>query len=127
LAVREMDSVIRLRSGEVAVMGGLMQDSSINQDQGIPPFDEVPVVGMLAKSRDNQGTTTELVILLRATIADAPQADEADSDLYEHYSSDPRPLPTCHSKKPIPLPVPPVPSSALGNDDDTMDDSNTSN
>ena len=113
LAVREMDSVIRLHSGEVAVMGGLMQDSSINQDQGIPPFDSMPVVGTLAKSRDNEGTTTELVILLRATIADAPQADSADSDLYEHFGKDPRPLPTRPRRsKPLPLPEPPAPVSA---------------
>jgi len=45
LAVREMDSVLQLRSGEVAVMGGLMQDSSENQDQGVPPFDTVPFLG----------------------------------------------------------------------------------
>ena len=75
LAVREMDSVIQLHSGEVAVMGGLMQDSSINTDQGVPPFDTIPVVDLLAKSRDNEGTTTELVILLRATIADTPPPD----------------------------------------------------
>jgi general secretion pathway protein D len=93
LAVREMDSVIQLNSGEVAIMGGLMQDSSQNQDQGVPPFDELPVVGNLAKSRDNQGETSELVILLRATILDNASPDETDMDLYERYNRDPRPLP----------------------------------
>lgn len=109
LAVREMDSVIRLHSGEVAVMGGLMQDSSINQDQGIPPLDAMPVIGTLAKSRDNQGATTELVILLRASIADSPSPDESDSDLYERFGKDPRPLATRqHQKRAQPLPKPPV-------------------
>jgi len=108
LAVREMDSVIRLRSGEVAVMGGLMQDSSINQDQGVPPFDRMPIVGALAKSRDNQGSTSELVILLRATIADTPVPDDADSDVYEQFGRDPRPLPTrAHQTRNLPLPTPP--------------------
>ena len=32
-------------------MGGLMQDSSINTEQGLPPLDTVPVVDLLAKSR----------------------------------------------------------------------------
>lgn len=109
LAVREMDSVIRLHSGEVAVMGGLMQDSSLNQDQGLPPFDSMPLVGTLAKSRDNEGTTTELVILLRATIADAALPDSADSDLYEKFGRDPRPLPTRPiAAKADDLPTPPV-------------------
>jgi general secretion pathway protein D len=93
LAVREMDSVLQLHSGEIAVMGGLMQDSSINQDQGVPYLDELPAIGGLFKSRNNNGQTTELVILLRATIADQPKPDKADDSLYHGYNNDPRPLP----------------------------------
>lgn len=92
LAVREMDSVLRLRSGAVGIMGGLMQDSSINSDSGVPPLDELPLIGNLGRSRDNNGSVSELVILLRATIADQPQPDEADADLYHKYHNDPRPL-----------------------------------
>jgi len=93
LAVREMDSVLQLHSGEVAVMGGLMQDSSDNEEKGIPPFDALPIIGNLAKSRDNDGGTSELVILLRATILDKAAPDAADIDLYRKYNNDPRPLP----------------------------------
>ena len=92
LAVREMDSVIQLHSGEIAVMGGLMQDSSINADQGVPAASDIPYLGNLFKSRDNQGKTSELVILLRATISDQPAPDAADSNLYSTYSNDPRPM-----------------------------------
>ncbi|MFA5041265.1 MAG: secretin N-terminal domain-containing protein [Bdellovibrionales bacterium] len=90
LAVREMDSVIQLNSGEIAVMGGLMQDSSINEDQGVPGLADIAYIGQLFKSRDNQAKTTELVILLRATIADQPEPDAADDGLYQTYSRDPR-------------------------------------
>ena len=92
LAVREMDSVIQLHSGEIAVMGGLMQDSSINADQGVPEASDIPYLGNLFKSRDNQGKTSELVILLRATISDQPAPDAADGNLYNTYSNDPRPM-----------------------------------
>ncbi len=92
LAVREMDSVLQLRSGEVAVMGGLMQDKSQNQDQGVPPFDAMPIIGNLVKSRSNDGATSELVILLRATILEQPAPDLADKELYERYNQDPRPF-----------------------------------
>jgi len=92
LAVREMDSVLQLRSGEVGVMGGLMQDSSDNQDQGVPGLDTLPLIGNLAKSRSNSGDTSELVILLRATILENPEPDPADKMLYERYNNDPRPL-----------------------------------
>lgn len=93
LAVREMDSVLQLHSGEIAVMGGLMQDSSTNTDTGAPVLDTLPVVGALAKGSDNESTTTELVILLRATISDNPPPEGADRELYHHYNNDPRPWP----------------------------------
>ncbi len=93
LAVREMDSIVQINSGEVAVMGGLMQDSSTNEDKGVPPFDVIPIIGNLMKSRDNNATTSELVILLRATVLDAPPPDPADADLYLLYNRDPRTLP----------------------------------
>jgi MSHA type pilus biogenesis protein MshL len=92
LAVREMDSVIQLRSGEIAILGGLMQDASLNEDKGIPGLADAPIFGNLFKSRSNNGTTSELVILLRATISEQPQPDGADSDLYHTYNRDPRPL-----------------------------------
>lgn len=110
LAVREMDSILRLRSGEVGVMGGLMQDSSINNDKGVPPFDEVPLLGNLARARDNNGTVSELVILLRATITDQARPDSADADLYHKYNNDPRPL--------IPPPAAPLAEAALPPADD---------
>lgn len=90
LAVREMDSVLQLQSGQVAVLGGLMQDSSDNKDQGIPFFDTLPIIGNLAKSRSNDGKVSELVILLRATILKSAAPDATDIDLYQRYNRDPR-------------------------------------
>lgn len=103
LAVRELDSVLRMRSGEVGVMGGLMQDSSINSDKGVPPLDERPLVGSLARSRDNSGTVSELVILLRATITDQAKPDSADLD--NKYAADPRSL-LPDSDEPVPTAAP---------------------
>ncbi|MCL2473494.1 MAG: secretin N-terminal domain-containing protein [Alphaproteobacteria bacterium] len=92
LAVREMDSVIQLKSGEVAVMGGLMQDSSLNNELGVPGLSEVSIFGNLFKSRDNRAKTTELVILLKATITNHPSPPKADSELYDNYFNDARRL-----------------------------------
>ncbi len=92
LAVREMDSVLQINSGEVAVLGGLMQDSSENEDKGLPMFDSLPLIGNLVKSRSNDSSTSELVILLRATIMEQAKPDEADRDLYDRYYDDPRSL-----------------------------------
>lgn len=94
VAVREMDSVLTLKSGAVAVMGGLMQDASGNLEKGVPFADEIPIFGNLAKSRTNDSKLTELVILLRATVMDdAPKPDAADEELYQKFNHDRRPLP----------------------------------
>ncbi len=99
VAVREMDSVLTLKSGTVAVMGGLMQDSSGNLEKGVPFVDDVPIVGNLGKSRSNNSQLTELVILLRATVVnDGPKPDEADAELYYKFNHDRRPLPVPRKK-----------------------------
>ncbi len=42
VAVQEIDSVVKLHSGQVAVMGGLMSDDSTNQEEGVPLLGEMP-------------------------------------------------------------------------------------
>lgn len=108
VAVREMDSVLTMKSGSVAVMGGLMQDASGNLEKGIPYVDELPLVGNLAKSRNDTGSISELVILLRATLADsgAPAPDEADRETYHRFAHDRHPLPI---KKPATKTLPKAP------------------
>lgn len=98
--VREMDSVLRLHSGDVAVLGGLMQDHAKNDEEGPPVLDELPVLGALVKSRDESSNVSELVILLRATLAELPAPDAADRDLYTRYHADPRPLLQSQSQPP---------------------------
>ena len=70
--VREMDSVVSAHSGEVVIMGGLMQEVSSNNTSGVPGFQDVPWVGNLFKSNDDDREVTELVIFLKATIVPAP-------------------------------------------------------
>ncbi len=90
--VREIDSVLRVRSGAVAVLGGLMRDEATNQDDGIPGASQIPLIGNLFKARTQQQQVTELVILLRATIVENSAPDAADVDLYRRYQRDPRPV-----------------------------------
>ena len=72
---REFDSILRLRSGESAVLAGLMQDQISNNDSGIPGLRSIPFLGDILTSRDNLTTKTELVIFLRATVIHDPSLD----------------------------------------------------
>jgi MSHA biogenesis protein MshL len=69
---REFDSILRLQSGQVAVLGGLMQDQVENTDDGIPGVNRIPGIGQLFSQRKDQTNKTELVIFLRATVLRDP-------------------------------------------------------
>ena len=91
--VREMDSVVTVPSGDVIVMGGLMQQNSQRQSAGIPGVQDIPIAGNLFKAQSAESDVTELVIFLKATIVHgADSIDWADRDLYQRFIHDPRPL-----------------------------------
>ena len=66
--IRESDSVIRAKSGQVVVIGGLMQDLSDDRSASTPGFGDIPLLGNLFKHRNNRGLKSELVILLRPIV-----------------------------------------------------------
>ncbi len=68
IQTREMESIIRVRDGEYAVLGGLMKDSVERGTDGIPGAADVPIVGELFRYRNSRATKSELVIFLRPTI-----------------------------------------------------------
>ncbi|MFA9418559.1 MAG: pilus (MSHA type) biogenesis protein MshL [Gammaproteobacteria bacterium] len=68
--IRESDSVVRAQSGQVIVVGGLMENISQDEDAGLPGVSDVPGVGVLFKQQNQQNRRTELVILLRPLVVD---------------------------------------------------------
>ena len=93
--VREMDSILRVKSGGIAIMGGLMQERAINDEKGIPGLSDMWLLGSLFKAEHTTQKVTELVIFLRATILEDPEdsVDSADQHTYVKYTKDPHPLP----------------------------------
>ena len=75
--VRETDSVIRAESGQIVVIGGLIQNSSEDGNSAVPFFSDIPLLGELFKQRNFQSRKSELVILLRPVVAD-PARMQAD-------------------------------------------------
>ena len=72
---REMESVLRVQSGGVAILGGLMQDSRNNNSDEVPLLNRLPLLGNLFKYRDDASKKTELVIFLRPTVLTDPSLD----------------------------------------------------
>ena len=68
IRVREMESILKVNTNQVAVLGGLMQDTLRNQDKETPFAAKIPVLGNLFKARSQESTKTELVIFLRPVV-----------------------------------------------------------
>jgi general secretion pathway protein D len=83
IQTREMESVLRVRSGGVAILGGLMQDSRNNNSDEVPGLNRLPGLGNLFKFRDEGSKKTELVIFLRPTVID----DNTMNDWNSQYQS----------------------------------------
>lgn len=91
--VRELDSVMKLRSGSVMVIGGLMEDVTRNDDEGVPFVSNIPWVGNAFKSTLKTTNKRELIIFIKATIINSSGSYQpADRTIYEKFTDDPRPL-----------------------------------
>ena len=75
---REMDSVLRLRNRQTAIIGGLIQDTHDNQRQGVPGLSDLPWVGDLFAYRDDTVKKSELIIFIRPIIVTNPDVDYGD-------------------------------------------------
>lgn len=79
IRTREMESIIKVSSGQIAVMGGLIQEELNNNTGAVPGLVDIPIIGNLFKSGTTKRTgyavdametsnKTELVIFLRPII-----------------------------------------------------------
>jgi MSHA biogenesis protein MshL len=68
--VRETDSIVRARSGQIIVIGGLMQESTEQLQASTPVLGDIPGIGRLFRHTREVTRKTELVILLRPIVVD---------------------------------------------------------
>jgi MSHA biogenesis protein MshL len=68
IQTREIESLLRVKSGDIAVMGGLMQDATNNLSDEVPVLGQIPYLGNLFKNKNNTHTKSELVIFLRPVV-----------------------------------------------------------
>lgn len=66
--VRELESLLRLRAGELAVLGGLIRDESLQDQAGLPGL-----LSVLPGSQTRESRRTELVVLLRPVPVPTPR------------------------------------------------------
>jgi MSHA type pilus biogenesis protein MshL len=91
--VREIESILRIKNNDLAIVGGLMEIKSQNSHHHIPGTNNIPIVQDLTGAKANHDSVVELVILLHVTIIDddsSPKASAMDSYLANELIYDPR-------------------------------------
>lgn len=69
--IRESDTVIKAKTGDVVVIGGLMKSENIELVSKVPLLGDIPFLGEAFTNRANSLKKTELVILLKPTVVGA--------------------------------------------------------
>src|SRR6266704_3482598 len=75
LRMREMESLIKVNSGQIAVLGGLIEDSVNDVEDTIPIINAIPFIGSLFSSRNRNNAKTELIVFLRPIVVKDPSID----------------------------------------------------
>ena len=98
IAVREMESILRMTDGQIGVLGGLMTDATSDNDAGLPGVKDAGFFGNLFKTTNAEYNKTELVIFIKPIIIANPSID-SDLDQYKKYlSKDYQPLSSTTAK-----------------------------
>ena len=65
--VRESDSIVKAKNGQIVVLGGLMQEKDNENKQGITGLARIPYLGNLFRVNTGSSQKSELIILLKAS------------------------------------------------------------
>lgn len=93
IQTREMESVIKVRSGDTAVLGGLMRDDVSGSTDQTPGVGNVPGLGELFKYKKKSSSKSELVIFLRPTVVRSASLTGDHQSFEPHLTEALRPMP----------------------------------
>jgi len=121
---RTVSTTVLIEDGGIVVLGGLIEDDTSKGETRVPYLGNIPILGLLFKTRNQTSTKSNLMIFLRPKIMrDANQA-AYETDLKYNYMQDqqkpmfhtgphdqPALLPGVPPGKLPPLPPPPPPGT----------------
>ena len=81
IQIREIESILKVYSGQIAVLGGLMQDSLDSGTTGLPGLSKLPGVGGLFSYKNEVARKTELIVFIRPVVI---KDSSIDGDLKDY-------------------------------------------
>ncbi|MGZ8222994.1 MAG: secretin N-terminal domain-containing protein [Methylobacter sp.] len=92
--VRESDSIVKAKNGQIIVLGGLMQENDTENKQGITGLAAIPYIGNLFRINTGKTQKSELIILLKASFigsnADWQNDINSSKQRFDKLDSQPR-------------------------------------
>ena len=82
---REMDSILRLRNKQTAILGGLIQDKHSKERTGVPFLSSIPLLGDLFSYRSDEVKKSELIIFIRPVIITNPNINNGDLQQVKNF------------------------------------------
>jgi general secretion pathway protein D len=78
IQVREMESLLQVRSGQTVILGGLIQDDTNNARDGLPVLSRPEGIGALFGQHERMNSQSELVIFLRPVVVTNASMESAE-------------------------------------------------
>lgn len=75
-SIRESDSIISAKSGQIIVIGGLMKNESDRKRGTMPIISRIPIIGSLVNNDQKESSKTELIIILKPVIVNNHQNNQ---------------------------------------------------
>ena len=102
IQTREMESILKVSSGQIAVMGGLMQDTVNNLKDTVPGVNRIPLLGDALSYRNETTNKSELVIFMRPIVVKDASID-GEYKNYRYLLPNDAPLNTAPYTEPVPV------------------------
>lgn len=84
IQIREIESILKVYSGQIAVLGGLMQDSLESGSAGLPGVSRLRGIGNLFSYKSESAVKTELIVFIRPVVIRQPSL-EGDLQDYQEF------------------------------------------
>jgi general secretion pathway protein D len=88
IANRALSTQVAVQSGQTVLLGGLIQQSDINADNGVPFLNRIPILGRLFGTTSRNHDRKELIVLITPrVIGNAEQAREITDEYQTKFES----------------------------------------
>ncbi|HSZ61640.1 MAG TPA: cohesin domain-containing protein [Terriglobales bacterium] len=103
---RKIEHDIRLKDGEVSVLGGMMEDSKTKSLTGIPGLASIPILKYLFAQDTSDHSSNEVIFVLIPHIIRGPEFSHGSNEMLDVGTANALSLRLTNAKAPPPAPAP---------------------